>query len=318
MISIPEPYSNLDICKEDARYWWSLCPFHDDHRPSMSINKSGDYPGHFRCWSCGAHGSPRRFAQLMGQPQSDYRTRVANVAEDFARRKSEKSKTSHIDFDSLNRQCQQNISDYQIQCLSRQLDVSSESLIRLGIGRDQSCFTFPMLAPDGKIIGIRKRHANGKKTCVCGSSLGLFIPSNLNTSKCVFITESESDLAALLSLGFEGIARPGCCNCFDMVEQWCNRHHIDHAVLVADNDPAGRNGAKQLAEVLVKTVETVCILIPPVKDFRLWTNQGATRNDIITTVRKCPVKKRPAIICQWVPHRKFKGPFKIITTTIGA
>ena len=31
----------------------ALCPFHDDHRPSMSFSQSR---GTWRCWSCGAHG----------------------------------------------------------------------------------------------------------------------------------------------------------------------------------------------------------------------------------------------------------------------
>ena len=30
----------------------ALCPFHDDHRPSMSFHK-----GRFQCWSCGASGN---------------------------------------------------------------------------------------------------------------------------------------------------------------------------------------------------------------------------------------------------------------------
>jgi hypothetical protein len=32
-----------------------LCPFHDDHNPSLEIYPSEDDP-HYHCWSCGAHG----------------------------------------------------------------------------------------------------------------------------------------------------------------------------------------------------------------------------------------------------------------------
>src|SRR5215831_11480907 len=35
----------------------ALCPFHDDHRPSLSIYRSRhDDSERFRCWSCGSRG----------------------------------------------------------------------------------------------------------------------------------------------------------------------------------------------------------------------------------------------------------------------
>jgi hypothetical protein len=35
----------------------ALCPFHDDHRPSLSIYRSRrDDTERFRCWSCGSRG----------------------------------------------------------------------------------------------------------------------------------------------------------------------------------------------------------------------------------------------------------------------
>ena len=179
MIAIPPEYNRLSVVREDLRFWWSLCPFHDDRRPSMSINRDGNYPGWFRCWSCGVQGAPRKFAELTNQPQADSRTRVANAVEDFAHQNTRKRKPSGMDFDALNRQCQCNIGDRQIQFLARQLGVSSESLTGLGVGRDWKCFTFPMFSSDGKVIGIRKRHTSGRKTCVRGSSLGLFIPGNI-------------------------------------------------------------------------------------------------------------------------------------------
>jgi len=39
-----------------------LCPFHDDHKPSMSVSRSKQI---FKCWSCGAGGDAIRFIQLL-------------------------------------------------------------------------------------------------------------------------------------------------------------------------------------------------------------------------------------------------------------
>jgi DNA primase len=44
----------------------ALCPFHDDHRPSLSIYRSRrDDTERFRCWSCGSRGDVFDFAQTL-------------------------------------------------------------------------------------------------------------------------------------------------------------------------------------------------------------------------------------------------------------
>ena len=43
-------FPNLSTSREWAKV---ICPFHDDHRPSLSINLN---KGYFKCHSCGAKG----------------------------------------------------------------------------------------------------------------------------------------------------------------------------------------------------------------------------------------------------------------------
>jgi DNA primase len=44
----------------------ALCPFHDDHRPSLSIFRSRrDDTERFRCWSCGSRGDVFDFVQTL-------------------------------------------------------------------------------------------------------------------------------------------------------------------------------------------------------------------------------------------------------------
>ena len=44
----------------------ALCPFHDDHRPSLSIYRSRrDDAERFRCWSCGSRGDVFDFVQTL-------------------------------------------------------------------------------------------------------------------------------------------------------------------------------------------------------------------------------------------------------------
>jgi|GEM_PF-1722142 len=55
--SLPSPreyYSRLFPELPSGRDWGKvICPFHDDHHPSLSINLRG---GFFKCHSCGAGG----------------------------------------------------------------------------------------------------------------------------------------------------------------------------------------------------------------------------------------------------------------------
>lgn len=44
-----------------GREYVGLCPFHDDHRPSMSVSPQKQI---FKCWSCGAGGDVIKFVQL--------------------------------------------------------------------------------------------------------------------------------------------------------------------------------------------------------------------------------------------------------------
>ena len=45
----------------------ALCPFHDDHRPSLSIYRSRrDDTERFRCWSCGSRGDVFDFGRVAG------------------------------------------------------------------------------------------------------------------------------------------------------------------------------------------------------------------------------------------------------------
>ena len=42
---------DVPICNHGGRAWMTICPFHDDKRPSLAI-----YPNGYVCFSCDAHG----------------------------------------------------------------------------------------------------------------------------------------------------------------------------------------------------------------------------------------------------------------------
>jgi DNA primase len=58
-----------------GREYVGLCPFHDDHRPSLSVSPQKQI---FKCWSCGAGGDALKFVQLS--QRVDFREAVGILA----------------------------------------------------------------------------------------------------------------------------------------------------------------------------------------------------------------------------------------------
>lgn len=48
--------------KKNGKTWFGLCPFHDDHNPSLSVNPTNNF---WRCFGCGAGGDVIRFVELF-------------------------------------------------------------------------------------------------------------------------------------------------------------------------------------------------------------------------------------------------------------
>ena len=57
-----EFYRQFLELRQSGKLLWAVCPFHNDHSPSMSIDED---TGIFRCWSCGAHGDILDFYQRL-------------------------------------------------------------------------------------------------------------------------------------------------------------------------------------------------------------------------------------------------------------
>ena len=50
--------------KKNGKGYFGLCPFHDDHNPSLSVNPSKNL---WQCFGCGAGGDAIRFVELFDQ-----------------------------------------------------------------------------------------------------------------------------------------------------------------------------------------------------------------------------------------------------------
>lgn len=203
------------------------------------------------------------------------------------------------DFGPLALQYRVAITSDQVKRLADKLGVTVDSLERMEIGYDGKNHTFPMVDANCETIGIRLRPPRGKKFCVPGSKIGLFIPHGVfdTSDQILFICEGDSDPAAMLCMGFDSIGRPSCSTGVEHIIEFIKGKRRQ-VVIVADRDPEterpdgtlfrpGIDGARKLGNDIKSLCEWIKVIITPVKDMRKWYDggRGATAKDVMSLIR---------------------------------
>jgi len=259
---------NLNIVKEDDRYLWCLCPSHNDVKnPNLCINKTeinGKPKGYGYCYACG------------------YRIDISPEEVD----KMSVKKTIHresivIDWNKLNW-------DYKLQggLVSETYELGNQwkvkCLFKYDIGWDNSAHTFPMRAEDRKIIGILRRFLNGRKICIGGSQLGLFLP-NIQITLPVVIVEGLSDAAVATELGYYGIGLPSASFGHAMARKFLdNQNYSGRVLYVADANAAGKKSAEKMRNVLTNKFDYGIIEMEKYGDLReYYQNESKEQTELL-------------------------------------
>ena len=191
----------------------------------------------------------------------------------------------------------ENLTVSHLDALVHRLGVSARSLERLDVGWNGQGYTFPMRDGRERIIGIRIRGSRGK-WAVRGSHNGLFWPEGVYSGSDypLMICEGESDTAALLTMGFDAIGRPGCLGGVNHIIEFLRGRRRD-VVIMADKDSPkkrpdgsvwrpGREGAMRLSKAIRPHVRSLKVIQPPFnKDVRAWLNAGATKQTVEAVIQ---------------------------------
>ncbi len=176
------------------------------------------------------------------------------------------------DWQEKQKECLENLRPDSARSFARELRVSQESLERLGLGFDEYAYTFPMRDSAGTLCGIRTRPVKGSKLTMAGGKRGLFIPEGVQPGRGVLICEGESDTAAALTLGFRAIGLPGAGQAIAHAVNFFRRSKTSLPCIIGDNDPAGKDGAENLAEAMLEEGIQCRVVYPPgdCSDLREW------------------------------------------------
>ena len=267
-----------------------LCPFHEDHHPSMSFSMSRNT---YRCFVCGAHGGT--IDLVMEQQRLGFKEAVewlsnGSIVQEFKGSRNRPSDISHqTSFDAsryerfferpwLNDEAKRFLFD------ERRLDPRVVRWCRLTSWKDKQgvpWLQIPYYDREGKLVGIQNRNlAIGLKVqgvqggvrfrFPSGSQCGIYNLPVLNLLKPgeeLWITEGCSDCWAMLSAGHKAIAIPSATLLTQdvrskMADVRCNGTSFH---MFPDNDVPGERLFLQLKDVLPNLVRHQ--LPPGCKDF---------------------------------------------------
>ena len=204
-----------------------LCPFHDDHTPSLSFKNNK-----FRCWSCGESGDSISLAEKMlgkgfveacrwladgtALVITSYRNTDITTRErpPFDASRYEK----YFEHPFLNAEARHFLFD------ERKLDERVVRWCRLNSFRDKEGIPWlqiPYYDQQGKLVGVQNRNLSSPPKGGVRGGLRFRFPSGsrcsiynlpilnrLTMGEALFITEGPSDCWAMLSAGHKAIAIP--------------------------------------------------------------------------------------------------------------
>ncbi len=172
------------------------CPFHEDTRPSFTMNLE---TGLFNCFACGEQGNIVTFIAKM-----------ENISN------KEAYKLIHEgDFNS---------SSYKIEDFAREKHLNIEHLKLLGISNGYNCIQIPYYDEQWNIIGTRlrfnpgvtgKEKNNSKFSWKKGSKMNLYGLNGLKdiiSNDYIVLVEGESDTITLWNYGIPCVGVPGVNN----------------------------------------------------------------------------------------------------------
>ena len=214
-----------------------LCPFHNESKPSFSMNLE---EGLYICHGCGDKGNAYQFALAMNYPNpKDW---IDNEGRQPFKPKESKEHLK-VDLGSKAKSYQKNLPHYWIDD-----NLQARGML---VGKDeQGRITYPYFDEDGEVVGIK--HHKGKngespywEGDGSGKWYGLQLLKGFNRNEVLYICEGEKDCLRMLSLGHQ--ATTGSAGAGSIPKDLSPVTGFIEHIIIYDNDKAGTNGSEKLA-----------------------------------------------------------------------
>ncbi|GEM_PF-1131772 len=264
---IPDLHTDRDIAQ-------TLCPFHDDREPSLSVNLRGEHAGCWRCFgACGERGSFLDFyAKKHGMDCGrEFRAVLEGVARDFGislpgngRAAAERKHVRTL--------AERGISTKTAQAFRIREEPGDHQVTHRII--------FPVTGPDGQIVG-EKIHKTGNSKA---PPIQLYPWGVLKKDGLIYFVNGEPSVWRAYEAGYRNAL---CCTGGEgnFKPEWAGHFKDKPVRIVYDRDETGRKGTERTAGILHgKAASVECVVWPegtPEKcDAEDWLSTGHKLEDL--------------------------------------
>lgn len=305
--------------REEGGEFKGPCPFHADKDPSFTIYDSEDGQ-RFKCFGCGASGDILDFYQRWQSTDkpTTLKDLAARAGVDLPDRPPQRRRretpalpepVSLADGDLQRQVSSLERNAEAMAFLQGQRRLSREVIRRARLGYDtaQQRIVIPLLDPQGAVVRTRlydwqKKHPGRKVIWGPGKEKPRLYPAWALEERELLLCAGEMDSLAAWSLGIPAITGTSG------EKTWSKQHSAALAgkrvTICYDVDPEGRDGARMVAENLVRVAEEIRILTLPLawekkgdpKDLTDWVLAGGTAEQMRELIEQAPAVSKPTLV----------------------
>jgi hypothetical protein len=274
----------------DGKELQALCPFHDDKKPSLSLNiKSGLW----NCHACGATGSV--FDLYSRLKNVDFLTALKELAGLAGVYIPSKALKRPIPMELVEEYHKRLLDSVYLEKLMDTRGILRDTVIKYRIGWETKTgrYTIPVFDASGECINIRRYKMGAKANKMLsyvapdGTRYGeakLFNIDVILNNKEILFTEGELDAILASQYGFNAFTCTSGAGTF--FASWLKYFQDKVVFVIFDNDATGRAGAVKVAMYLKRVCERVYIVNLPesigpggdITDY--FTNFGYTKEEL--------------------------------------
>lgn len=230
-----------------------LCPFHDDTKPSATVNTEKNL---FHCWVCGTGFNEEQFMAKIKGISVGQAVKLLSEFSNHAFAEWEVTYKAEL------------WADEEVREATRALGFTDDYIERMNLGlamvKDVKTLAIPVFY-DGSLMDVRrynvlKDKSVPKMTSDTGAKAGWVIPYDewFNSDKrdITYLFEGEKDMLMARFLGLNAITLTGGAGA--LPNEYVNPAFADRDIVVCyDNDKAGRDGTERVSNHLSKFAKSV-------------------------------------------------------------
>lgn len=240
--------------RKQGKQYVALCPFHDDKKPSFFFTEDDL----FYCFGCGISGNGKKFLELMGITDEEYREQIRVYSDDSI-------KILHRIDKKYIKQFKLNLwhnTDAFFYLVSRGIKPFVIKDYDIGWDYYHKYYTIPIYDEVGVMnIKLHNSHRDPKSLWYFKDrQTKLLFPLSSLRSDTVCICEGEMDCLLLLSNGINAVT--STCGCSYFNESWVKLFKNKNVFILYDNDEAGKNGAEKVHMILQDFTRVQILTVP--------------------------------------------------------